>query len=293
MSEANMNGKLVLITGATEGIGKETARALYAMGAHVVLVGRNPEKMERVITDMSSQNPDGGKLEGMIADLSSLAEIRSLASEFKQKYNRLDVLLNNAGAFFNKRLESADGYEMTFALNHLSYFYLTYLLLDLIKASAPSRIISVSSGAHVMGKINFNNLQGKGIYVGWKAYGRSKLMNILFTRELARRLEGTRVTANVLHPGFVATKFGHNNKGLYQKFVKWSQRRAISPEEGAQTSIHLASAPEVAGVSGAYFYKSKIVQPSNAAQDDEAAKRLWEISLELIGEKDGNLIQKS
>jgi len=287
MSEANMNGKLVLITGATEGIGKETVKALYAMGAHVVMVGRNPEKMERVIAELSSQKSDGGKLEGMVADLSSMAEIRKLAGEFKARYDRLDVLINNAGAFFNKRLESVDGFEMTFALNHLNYFYLTYLLLDLIKASAPARIINVSSGAHTMGKINFNNLQGKGIFfIGWTTYGRSKLMNILFTRELARRLEGTHVTANVLHPGFVATKFGHNNKGLYQKFVKWSQRRAITPEEGAQTSIYLASAPEVAGVSGAYFYKSKIIQPSPAAQDDEAAKRLWEVSLELVGEKE-------
>ena len=286
MREENMNGKLVLITGATGGIGKETARALYAMGAHVVLVGRNPEKMEQVIAELSSQNPSGGKLEGMIADLSSLEEIRRLAAEFKQKYNRLDVLINNAGAYFNQRLESVDGFEMTFALNHLSYFYLTYLLLDLIKASAPARIINVSSGAHAMAKLNFDNLQSEGLFLGWTAYGRSKLMNILFTRELCRRLLGTRVTANVLHPGFVATNFGHNGNGIGKWIIALTQRWALTPEEGAQTSIYLASSPEVAGVSGAYFVDKKIAQPSKAAQDDEAAKRLWEVSLEMVGEQE-------
>ena len=286
MREENMNGKLVLITGATGGIGKETARALYAMGAHVVLVGRNPEKMEQVIAELSSQNPSGGKLEGMIADLSSLEEIRRLAAEFKQKYNRLDVLINNAGAYFNQRLESVDGFEMTFALNHLSYFYLTYLLLDLIKASAPARIINVSSGAHAMAKLNFDNLQSEGLFLGWTAYGRSKLMNILFTRELCRRLLGTRVTANVLHPGFVATNFGHNGNGIGKWIIELTQRWALTPEEGAQTSIYLASSPEVAGVSGAYFVDKKIAQPSKAAQDDEAAKRLWEVSLEMVGEQE-------
>lgn len=287
MSEVNLNNKLVLITGATGGIGKETARVLYGMGAHVVLVGRNPEKMEKAITELSSQNPNGGKLEGMIADLSSLDEIRRLASEFKQKYNRLDVLVNNAGAYFNQRKESVDGFEMTFALNHLSYFYLTYLLLDVIKGSAPARIINVSSGAHAMaGNINFDNLQSEGLFLGWTTYGRSKLMNILFTRELCRRLQGTRVTANVLHPGFVATNFGHNGNGIGKWIIALTQRWAITPEQGAQTSIYLASSPEVAGVSGAYFVDKKITTPSKAAQDDEAAKRLWEISLEMVGEKE-------
>lgn len=282
-----MKGKLVLITGGTGGIGKETARALYAMGAHVVLVGRNPEKMNRVIVELSKKNQRDGKLESMIADLSSLKEIRRLAEEFKQRYDRLDVLINNAGAYFNQRLESVDGFEMTFALNHLSYFYLTYLLLDLIKASTPARIVNVSSSAHMMaGGINFDNLQRKGLYFGWTTYGRSKLMNILFTHELCRRLQGTGVTANALHPGFVATNFGHNGNGVGKWIIGLTQRWALTPEEGAQTSIYLASSPDVAGVSGEYFVDKKITQPSNAAQDEEAAKRLWDVSLALVGEQE-------
>ncbi len=253
----------------------------------MVIVGRNPEKTAQVVEELSRQNLNAGQLDGMVADLSSLQEIRRLAEEIKEKYTRLDVLVNNAGAFFSKRLESVDGFEMTFTLNHLNYFYLTHLLLDLIKSSAPARIVNVSSGAHaVVRGINFNNLQSKGLYNGWAVYGRSKLMNILFTRELAHRLKNSQVTVNVLHPGFVATRFGHNNQGLFNKFVKWSQRGAITPEQGAQTSIYLASSPEVAGVSGEYFYKSKPIQPSKAAVDDEAAKKLWEISLKLIGEKE-------
>lgn len=285
MTSTNMQNKTVLITGATDGIGKETVIALQRMGANVVIVGRNAGKTEAIVNEIQTGNPSGGSVAGMVADLSSLAEIRRLAGEFKEKYERLDVLVNNAGAYFAKRLVSVDGFEMTFSLNHLNYFLLTNLLLDMIKASAPARIVNVSSGAHAMGKLNFDNLQSKGLYMGWTAYGTSKMMNILFTRELARRLEGSHVTANVLHPGFVATKFGHNNKGLYSRFVKWSQKRALTPEQGAQTTIHLASAQELAGVSGAYFYNSKIVQPSNAAQDDDAARRLWEVSQELVGEK--------
>lgn len=286
MTSNDMHGKIVMITGATGGIGKETARALQQMGAHVVIVGRNPQKTADVVAEMKAQNPSGGEVAGMVADLSSLADIRRLAEEFKQKYERLDVLVNNAGAYFTQRKLSVDGLEMTFALNHLGYFYLTHLLLDTIKASAPARIVNVSSGAHAMGKINFDNLNSKGLFVGWTAYGTSKLMNILFTRELSRRLEGSRVTVNVLHPGFVATNFGHNGKGLWPQFVKWSQKRAITPEQGAQTSIYLASSPEVAGVSGAYFYKSEIVQPSKAALDDELAERLWDVSMKIIEEKE-------
>ncbi len=286
MNSIDMQGKIVMVTGATGGIGKETAKALHKMGAHVVIVGRNPQKIAAVVEELKGQHPSGAEVDGMLADLSSLAEIRKLAEEFKQKYNQLDVLVNNAGAYFTRRTESVDGFEMTFALNHLGYFYLTDLLLDLLKASAPARIVNVSSGAHAMGKVNFDNLNSKGFFMGWSAYGNSKLMNILFTRELSRRLEGTRVTANALHPGFVATNFGHSGNGLWTLFTKLSQKGAIPPEQGAQTSIYLASSPEVAGVSGAYFYKSKNVQPSQAAQDDEVAGKLWEVSKKLVEEKE-------
>ncbi|MBW6474843.1 MAG: SDR family oxidoreductase [Anaerolineaceae bacterium] len=286
MTSNDMLNKLVMVTGATGGIGKETARALQQMGAHVVIVGRNPQKTADVVAEMKSQNPSGGEVDGLVADLSSLADIRRLAEEFKQKYDRLDVLVNNAGAYFNKREISVDGFEMTFALNHLGYFYLTNLLLDLIKSSAPARIVNVSSGAHAMGKINFDNLNAKGLFVGWTAYGTSKLMNILFTRELSRRLEGTRVTVNALHPGFVATNFGHNGNGIGKWLIQLTQRSALTPEQGAQTSIYLASSPEVSGVSGAYFSESKIVQPSKAAQDDDLALRLWEVSEQLIAERE-------
>lgn len=281
----NMQGKTVMVTGATDGIGKVAAQALYNMGANVIVVGRNPQKAANVLSEFRDKNPNGGKLDSLIADLSSLKDIRHLAENFLQKYDHLDVLLNNAGAFFLRRKTSVDGFEMTFALNHLGYFYLTYLLLDLIKDSAPSRIVSVSSGLHPMGKINFDNLNAKGLYFGWTTYANSKLMNILFTRELAKRLEGTGVTANALHPGFVATNFGHSGKGLLDFFVKLSQKNAITPEQGAQTSIYLASSPEVSGVSGKYFYKCNPVEPSPAAQDDETARRLWDKSFELIEQK--------
>ena len=285
MTSIDMHGKTVMVTGATAGIGKETARALLKMGANVVIVGRNPQKTAKVVEEFRSENPSVGEVQGIVANLSSLADIRRVAEEFKRKYDRLDVLVNNAGAYFNQRKYSVDGFEMTFALNHLSYFYLTYLLMDLIKVSAPARIVNVSSGAHAMGRINFNNLNSNGLYTGWTAYGTSKLMNILFTRELSRRLIGTRVTANSLHPGFVATNFGHNGNGIGKWIIQLTQRGALSPEQGAQTSIYLASSPDVAGVSGAYFYDRRIVQPSKAAQNDEVSKRLWDVSEQLIAEK--------
>lgn len=286
MTSNDMHGKIVMVTGATGGIGKVTAQALHKMGAQVVIVGRDQKKIDAVVEEMMNEHSIGAEVDGMLADLSSLAEIRKLADEFKQKYSRLDVLVNNAGAYFTGRNLSVDGLEMTFALNHLAYFYMTNLLLDVLIASAPARIVNVSSGAHALGKVKFDNLNSKVFYLGWTTYGNSKLMNILFTRELSRRLEGTRVTANVLHPGFVATNFGHSGNGLWTLFTKLSQKGAITPEEGAQTSIYLASSAEVAGVSGAYFYNSRIVQPSTAAQDDEVARRLWEVSSNIIEEKE-------
>ena len=220
----------------------------------------------------------------LLGDLSSQADIRRLAAEFKSKHSQLHVLLNNAGAVNFKRELSVDGIEMTFALNHLAYFLLTNLLLDTIKTSAPARIVNVSSGAHTGGKVNFDNLQGEQSYSGMAAYSHSKLENILFTVELARRLEGAGVTVNALHPGFVATGFGANNKGFaFKIFGMVAPLMARSPEKGAQTSIYLASSPEVEKISGKYFADSKQKQPASQATDLDAAKKLWDVSAKMVG----------
>ncbi len=209
-------------------------------------------------------------------------EVRGLADEFRQKYDHLDVLVNNAGALFNTRQETVDGYEMTFALNHLSYFLLTNLLLDMLKASAPSRIVNVSSEAHQSGHINFDDLQSQNYgFQGMQAYSQSKLANVLFTDELARRLTGTGVTANALHPGLVASGFGHNNGRLFDLIYKVVDLFAISPEDGAQTIIYLASSPEVRGVTGKYWIKNKVAAASTASGDEVVARRLWDVSLKL------------
>ena len=274
-----MNGKICLITGANAGIGKVTALALARKGATVVMVCRDRTRGEAACADIKqlSGNPN---VELLLADLSSQAQIRTLAAEFKSRHERLDVLLNNAGLYMATRTLTADSIETTFAVNHLAYFLLTHLLLDVLKQSAPARIINVSSGAHKRGKIDFNNLQGEQSYSGVYAYSNSKLANILFTRELARRLAGTNVTANCLHPGVVATHIFHSTP----KVIDWLvQMFAMSPENGAQTSIYLASSPEVAGVSGKYFYQQQEKMPRPAALDDEVAGRLWTVSAQLTG----------
>jgi NAD(P)-dependent dehydrogenase (short-subunit alcohol dehydrogenase family) len=276
-----MNGKICLITGATAGIGQVTARSLAQMGATIVMVCRNPEKGEAALEEIKSTsgNPN---IELLIADLSSQKEIRRLADEVKARYDRLDVLLNNAGVYIPKRTLTVDGLETTFAVNHLAYFLLTNLLLDVLKQSAPSRIVSVSSGAHFYGKVEFDNLQGEREYKGVPAYSNSKLENVLFTRELARRLEGTKVTANCLHPGAVATSIFRNTP----KPIEWLIKAfTMSPEKGAETSIYLASSPEVEGITGKYFEKKHEKYPSRTAQDDELARNLWEVSEQLTGLK--------
>jgi retinol dehydrogenase 12 len=276
-----MNGKTVLITGATNGIGRVAALELAKMGADVVVVGRSREKTQAVVNEIRTQ---GGKVDMLLADLSSLDEVRRLAAAFKSKYNRLDVLINNAGAFFSSRHETVDGYEMTFALNHLAYFVLTNELLDVLKDSAPARIINVSSDAHRGTSLNFDDLNRKKSYSGsgFGVYSESKLANVLFTYELARRLQGTDVTVNALHPGFVATGFGHNNGGLARLAMSLIQRvAAISPEKGAETIIYLASSPEVEGVTGRYFDKSKAVRSSDQSYNEAAARRLWEVSEQM------------
>ena len=227
------------------------------------------------------------KVEFLVADLSVQVQVRQVADEFKQKYPRLDVLLNNAGSYFAKREVSQDGTEMTWALNHLNYFLLTDLLLDVLKASAPARIVNVSSGAHTGAKgINFDDVEFKTGYSGWSAYSHSKLANVMFTYELARRLDGAKVTANALHPGFVATGFGHNNGGLMRTGMNVVQKIAAKkPEQGAATSVYLASSPVVEGVTGKYFSDQKETRSSAASYDVDAQQRLWTLSEQMVRDK--------
>jgi retinol dehydrogenase-12 len=277
-----MSGKTCLVTGATSGIGEVAALELARKGANVVLVGRSRPKAEAT-ADRIRREAGSPSVEYLLADLSSQSEIRRLADEVKARYPRLDVLVNNAGAMFSPRRETVDGIEMTFALNHLAYFLLTNLLIDTLKASGPSRVVNVASDAHRMvSGIDFDDIQAKKAYKPFRVYGQSKLANILFTRELARRLEGSGVTANSLHPGFVATNFTTGEGWLFWGFQQAARVLAITPERGAETTIFLASSPEVEGVSGRYFAKCKEARPTPAARDDEAARRLWDLSERMI-----------
>jgi len=276
-----MSGKVVLITGATQGIGKESAAALASMGASVVMVGRDRERSEAALADVKARSRSDS-VELLLADLSSMAEVRRLAADFKARHDRLHVLLNNAGAINATRKQSPDGLEMTFAVNHLAYFLLTDLLLPVLKASAPSRIVNVASDAHRGLSLDFADLQTEKRYFSFAAYGRSKLANILFTYELARRLEGTGVTANALHPGVIASGFGKNDKGWFALGAKLMAPFLITPEKGARTSVYLASSPEVEGVNGQYFKRSKPIKSSRQSYDEAAQKKLWEVTERII-----------
>ena len=281
MLKENMNGKICLVTGGTNGIGKATAQALAQMGATVVIIGRNAPKTTQLVEEIRAASGNNN-VDSLLADLSSQEEVRRLANEFKSKYSHLHVLLNNAGAVFLQRQLSVDGIEMTFAVNHLASFLLTNLLLDTIKASAPARIINVSSDAHASGKIEFDNLQGVRAFSP-RAYDNSKLANILFTMELSRRLEGTRVTVNALHPGFVATGFAKNNGKVIAALVSiFAPLVARSPAKGAETSIYLASSPSVEGITGKYFYDSHVIPTTPQATDMVVARKLWEVSAEMV-----------
>ena len=278
-----MRDKTVLVTGATDGIGKETARRLAERGARVFIAGRNAEKGAAAVRDIAT-NTGTDQAEFLQADLSVQADVRGLAKAVKQRTNRLDVLVNNAGVIMFRREETRDGIEMTFGLNHLNYFLLTHELLDLLKASAPARIVSVASIAHRRAKLDFNDLQLSRGFGAWKAYSRSKLANIMFTYALARRLEGTGVTANCLHPGFVSSHFGQNGRFLARTGMALAMRfgNAISVAQGAQTSVYLASAPEVTSQSGLYFDEGKAVKSNHASYDRHTQEKLWGISAKMV-----------
>lgn len=278
-----MKDKTCVITGATDGIGLEAAMRLGALGARLVLVGRNREKGERALQRLRARVP-GVLVELHYADLSRRGEILRLAPELLRAAPRIDVLVNNAGAFFARRDMTEDELERTFALNHIGYFLLTHLLRERLVASAPARIVNVASEAHRNATLDLDDLQCANRYSGWLAYQRSKLCNILFTRELARRLVGTGVTANCLHPGFVATSFGDNNAGWFRIGFGLAKRfSAISIERGAETPVYVASSAEIEGLSGRYFDKCRERAPNAAAQDDVTAAKLWEASVKLAG----------
>jgi retinol dehydrogenase-14 len=279
----SMAGKTVLITGATGGIGKATAIGLAALGARVAITGRDLGRTEAAAAEIRSVtgNPD---VDAFGADLSSQAEVRRLAAAVLDAYPRLDVLVNNVGGFWAKRHVTADGLEHTFAVNHLAAFLLTDLLLARLEASAPARVVTVSSGAQSMGTIDFEDLQGERGYSGQKAYNQSKLASVMFTYELARRLDGTGVTATVLHPGVVRTAFGAEDPSwVYKLIVPFVRPFMKTPRQGAATSIYLASSPEVEGVTGKYFAGGRPRTSNKVSYDEAAAARLWQVSADLVG----------
>jgi len=277
-----MTGKVVVITGATSGIGAVAAAQLARQGARIVFIARDAARGAHTLQQLQSIAP-GAAHAAHHADLAQLAEMRRIAGLIAEREPRIDVLINNAGAMFTRRQLSADGLELTFATNHLAYFVVTNLLLERLKTTPGARIVSTASDAHRGARLDFDDLQSQRSYSALGAYGRSKLMNILFTRELARRLAGTGVTANCLHPGFVATRFGDGAGGLASLGLKLAKKFALTPEQGAQTLIYLAASPEVAAVSGEYFHKCKPATATPAARSDADARRLWEVSARLSG----------
>jgi len=276
-----MHGKTCMVSGSSSGIGKATALGLAKMGGSVVIVCRNQEKGEAAMNEII-QKSGNQKVSLMIADLSSQNAIRRLANDFSINHDKLHVLVNNAGVFLAKRHLSEDGIEMTFAVNHLAPFMLTNLLLPTLKASAPSRIVNVASSAHYGATIDFDSLKGERGYSGFRAYSQSKLANILFTYELARRIEGTNAAANCLHPGVVRTNLGKNNWWTFRVALSLFAPFLLTPEKGARTSIYLATSPEVEGISGKYFVKKKEAKSSRESYDENVSKRLWDVSARLV-----------
>lgn len=282
----SMEGKTCVLTGATSGIGREAALELARQGARLVLTTRDDAKAKAVEADLRAAAPDV-KVEWVRADLSLMREVRKAAAEIRARVDRIDVLVNNAGAIYTDRDVTAEGIERTFATNHLSYFLLTRELQDLLVQSAktaPVRIVNVASDAHRRGKMNWSDLQAERVYLSYAVYAQSKLANILFTRELAKRLKGTGVTANCLHPGVVATGFGLNTPGLFQLGVKLLSPLFISAKKGSETTVYLATSPEVEGKTGGYYAKQREKKPSRKARDDAAAARLWAESERLLAQ---------
>lgn len=280
MPEWTVDGKTCLVTGATAGIGRVTALELGRLGAEVFVVARDRARGEDLVREMRAR---GGKGELLLGDLASQQSIRGLARQFLARERPLHVLVNNAGIFELSRRVNADGFEMVFAVNHLAYFFLTHLLLDRLRASAPARIVNVASDAHRWGTIDFDDLEGEKRYRSMRIYGRSKLANILFTYELARRLEGTGVTANCLHPGAVSTRLGAQNGAIARALIGLLRPFLRTPRDGARTSIYLAASPEVDGVTGRYFVDCRPARSSRESQDREVARRLWERSAAMTG----------
>lgn len=273
----------ILLTGATAGIGKATARALAPTAGKFILVARNPQKLNAMVSELSNLM-DADKLDTIVADLSEPASIEKAVAEIRSRYDQIDLFINNAGGYFSERKENSVGQEYTFALNHLGYYHLTTRLLDLVKAAPSARIVSVSSMAHSMGKIDFDDLMMKEKYGAMKSYGQSKLANILFTKELSEQLKDENITVNCLHPGVVASNFTDNMPGWMQPLVGFFKLFMISPDKGAATSIFLATSPTVADVTGEYFAKKKIAKTSPAANDQALAKKLWLVSEQLVQE---------
>lgn len=272
--------KTIVVTGATSGIGEVAADRLGQKGARIVFVARDRERGQATLRHFQAiAGHDNHAVH--YADLTLLSEQKRVAEQIAASEPEIDILINNAGALFTTRQVTAEGLEKTFALNHMSYFTVTNILLPKLKAGG--RIVSTASDAHKGNRLNFDDLQSEKSYSSFGVYGRSKLMNILFTRELAKRLAGTGITANCLHPGVVATRFGHEGSGLMSGLIKIAQNFALTPEQGAQTIIYLASSPDVEGKSGGYYVKSRLATPTREAQNDADAKRLWDISAKISG----------
>lgn len=282
MAAAQLQGRICLVTGATSGIGEETALGLARLGAGVVLVGRDPGRAERSRERVASDSGNPA-VDLVLADLASLAAVRRLAAEVLQRYPELHVLVNNAGVVHLKRTATAEGFEATFGVNHLAHFLLSHLLLERLAASAPARIVNVASDAHGFGRLDLDDLQSEKRYSAMRVYGASKLANILFTYELARRVEGRGITVNCLHPGAVATRLGKNNGRLGRVVTAALKPFFLSAARGAETSIYAASAPELEGTTGKYFVRCREQTSSPASYDRDLARRLWDESARLTG----------